>query len=193
MEQQNTTTTSQVKNSSVWTKISQALAVGACGGFLFFNPAFAHDTLGFSAARPLTQSLCVTHTTAWSEILPSPFVPPVQGSFPPSQSSPETVQTGVASWYGPRFHGKRTANGETYNQYALTAAHRTFPLGSQVFVTNLRTKQSVVVRINDRGPYIEDRIIDLSYAAAQSIRADKSGITPVRLEVLIGPDNQQRN
>ncbi|MGH8009778.1 MAG: septal ring lytic transglycosylase RlpA family protein [Candidatus Binatia bacterium] len=94
------------------------------------------------------------------------------------------VQVGVASWYGPRFHGRLTANGEVYNQYDLTAAHRTLPLGSRAMVTNLNTKQSIEVRINDRGPYVGDRVIDLSYAAARSIGVYEPGLASVRVEVL---------
>jgi rare lipoprotein A len=75
-------------------------------------------------------------------------------------------KTGIASWYGPKFHGKITANGEVYDQYALTAAHRTLPLPSAVKVTNLENNKSIILRINDRGPYVNDRIIDLSSKAA---------------------------
>ena len=78
-------------------------------------------------------------------------------------------QAGVASWYGPGFHGRKTANGERFDMNALTAAHRTLPLGTQVRVTNTHTGQSVVVRINDRGPYVGRRVIDLSKASAQAI------------------------
>lgn len=76
---------------------------------------------------------------------------------------------GKASWYGGRFHGRRTASGERFNKHALTAAHKTLPLGSKVIVTNLKNNSSVVVEINDRGPFVRGRIIDLSQAAAQAI------------------------
>ena len=85
-----------------------------------------------------------------------------------AESSKETL-SGQASWYGPGFHGRRTANGETFNTNALTAAHRTLPFGTRVRVVNKRTGRSVVVRINDRGPYAHGRIIDLSHAAAKAI------------------------
>jgi rare lipoprotein A len=94
------------------------------------------------------------------------------------------IQSGLASWYGPGFHGKHTANGEVYNQHDLTAAHRTLPLGTRVMVTNNTTSQSIEVRVNDRGPYVGDRIIDLSYAAARSIGVYEPGVAPVRVEVL---------
>ena len=97
------------------------------------------------------------------------------------------VQTGIASWYGPGFHGKLTANGETYDQYALTAAHRSLPLGTFVLVTNLDTGKAIEVRINDRGPFIKGRVIDLSFTAAKSIGVYTTGIAPVRVEVLSAP------
>lgn len=105
---------------------------------------------------------------------------------PPQSSSrdsgrPLLLQTGTASWYGPGFHGTRTANGEVFNQYELTAAHRTLPFGSRVLVTNLENGKAVAVRINDRGPFIPGRIIDLSFRAAQAISMD--GLALVRLEV----------
>ena len=92
------------------------------------------------------------------------------------------IQSGAASWYGPGFHGKRTANGETFNTRALTAAHKTLPFGTQLRVTNERTGMSVVVRINDRGPYAHGRIIDLSKAAAQAVGI--SGVGKVTLAAL---------
>ncbi|NEO68868.1 MAG: septal ring lytic transglycosylase RlpA family protein, partial [Moorea sp. SIO3H5] len=82
---------------------------------------------------------------------------------------------GIASWYGSAFHGRRTASGERFNQYALTAAHRTLRFGTRVKVTNLRNGRSVIVRINDRGPYIRGRIIDLSRGAARIIGLVRSG------------------
>lgn len=91
---------------------------------------------------------------------------------------------GKASWYGPGFHGRRTANGERFNTEAYTAAHRSLPFGTKVRVTNLSNGQAVVVRINDRGPYIGGRVIDLSKAAAQAIGMIRSGTAPVRIEIL---------
>jgi len=95
-----------------------------------------------------------------------------------------TVGGGMASWYGPGFHGRLTANGERYNQGQLTAAHRSLPFNTKVRVTNLRNGQSVVVRINDRGPFSRGRVIDLSAGAARSIGVFSSGVAPVQLEVL---------
>jgi len=94
-----------------------------------------------------------------------------------------TTQQGIASWYGPGFHGNATSSGEIYDQYQLTAAHQTLPLGSRVRVTNLRNGRSAVVRINDRGPFVGDRVIDLSYAAAQALDLVGPGTAPVRIEL----------
>lgn len=95
--------------------------------------------------------------------------------------------TGTASWYGPGFHGRRSASGEVFNQNDLTAAHRTLPFGTRVRVTNLRTGQQVIVRINDRGPFSRGRIIDLSAAAAGQIGLRASGVGQVQIEVLSNP------
>jgi rare lipoprotein A len=91
---------------------------------------------------------------------------------------------GRASWYGYRFQGRRTASGERFNAGAYTAAHRRLPFGTRVKVTNIRNGRSVVVRINDRGPYARGRVIDLSKAAAQAIGMVHSGTAPVRLQIL---------
>ena len=95
-----------------------------------------------------------------------------------------TIVDGVASYYGREHHGKKTANGEIFDMNKLTAAHRSLPFGSQVKVTNLSNQRSVIVRINDRGPYYQGRIIDLSQAAAERLGMVKAGITKVTLEVL---------
>lgn len=97
---------------------------------------------------------------------------------------PEKVQTGLASWYGPGFHGKMTSSREIYNMYDMTAAHRTLPFGAYVMVTNLKNGKSTIVKINDRGPFIKGRIIDLSYAAAQMLDIVEEGVVPVKIEVL---------
>jgi rare lipoprotein A len=102
----------------------------------------------------------------------------------PVQEAIETApgEQGVASWYGPRFHGRKTASGERFNTNDLTAAHKTLPFGTRVRVTSLVNGREVVVRINDRGPFIRGRIIDLSHAAAKAIGL--SGVKPVKLELL---------
>ena len=92
-------------------------------------------------------------------------------------------QTGQASWYGRQHHGQRTASGETYDMHKLTAAHRTLPLGTRVLVTNLENGRTVEVRINDRGPFVATRVIDLSHAAAQRLGAVGAGVISVGLKV----------
>ena len=96
-------------------------------------------------------------------------------------------QTGLASWYGHPYHGRRTASGEVYEMRDLTAAHRTLPLGTRLMVTNLDTGQAVEVRVNDRGPFVEGRMLDLSYGAAILLGAERPGVIPVRLQVISLP------
>ncbi len=98
---------------------------------------------------------------------------------------PLAVATGIASYYGKEFHGRKTANGETFDMNALTAAHRTLPFGTMVKVTNLANNKEVTVRINDRGPFIKGRIIDLSYGAAAVI--DLLSVGQVKLEIIKYP------
>ncbi len=93
-------------------------------------------------------------------------------------------QTGSASWYGPGFHGKKTANGEIFNMHAMTAAHKTLPLETRVQVTNLSNGRKVIVRINDRGPFHGGRIIDLSKAAAKKLNIIKHGHAKVHIKVI---------
>jgi len=106
------------------------------------------------------------------------------GAPEPGGLGSPTIVNGVASYYGREHQGKKTANGEIFNMNKLTAAHRSLPFGSQVKVTNLSNQRSVIVRINDRGPYYQGRIIDLSQAAAERLEMVKSGITKVKVEVL---------
>jgi rare lipoprotein A len=97
------------------------------------------------------------------------------------------AQGGIASYYADAYHGRTTASGETFDMYELTAAHRTLPFGTRVRVTNLDNGRSVTVRINDRGPFIDGRVIDLSLAAAQRLDMVEAGIVPVKLEVVDAP------
>jgi len=115
----------------------------------------------------------------------SPKNDTVKRNNDPPAEWPLTTTNGIASYYGKEFHGRKTANGETFDMNAMTAAHRTLPFGTMVRVTNLANDQSVTVRINDRGPFIKGRIIDLSYGAAKSI--DLLSIGQVKLEVLKYP------
>jgi rare lipoprotein A len=105
----------------------------------------------------------------------------------PSPYSSRYVETGVASWYGYPFHGRTAADGESYEMEKLTAAHRTLPFNTWVRVVNLSNEKTVEVRIIDRGPFIDGRIIDLSHAAARAIEMITPGLAPVRLEVLGSP------
>jgi rare lipoprotein A (peptidoglycan hydrolase) len=103
----------------------------------------------------------------------------------PIPAHPHTQQFGIASWYGPGFHGQPTASGEIYNQNALTAAHPTLPLGTRVEVTNLANGKSVQVRINDRGPFVRGRTIDLSHGAAHKLGMVEPGVSRVRIKPLL--------
>jgi rare lipoprotein A len=102
----------------------------------------------------------------------------------PLRSHEDYVEEGLASWYGKDFHGKKTSNGEIYNMHAMTAAHKTLPLGIDVRVTNLNNGRQTVLRLNDRGPFVKGRIIDLSYAAAKELEVVGPGTAPVRVEAL---------
>jgi rare lipoprotein A len=109
-------------------------------------------------------------------------------SYRPLKTSKGYRERGVASWYGKKFHGQRTANGETYDMYAMTAAHKTLPLPSYLRVRNLNNGKSVIVRVNDRGPFRENRIVDLSYAAAAKLGIIGTGTGIVEVEALSGDE-----
>lgn len=126
----------------------------------------------------LVASACGRHRSATRVPVPHP---PASGQ---PATGPGDTETGYASWYGDPYHGRRAANGETYDKNKLTAAHRTLPFGTRVNVTNLENGWSVIVRINDRGPFVKGRIVDLSLAAAREIRMVGPGTALVRLEVL---------
>lgn len=110
----------------------------------------------------------------------------------PADAKPLSMETGLASWYGAPYHNRRGSNGEVYNMHAMTAAHRTLPLGSIVRVTNEKTGHSAIVRITDRGPFVEGRIVDLSLAAAKKVDVWLPGIAQVRLEVLETPASLEK-
>jgi rare lipoprotein A len=120
----------------------------------------------------------------------------VERRIPPSEQkmvkkeAAQAVQYGIASWYGKDFHGKPTSSGEVYDMYQLTCAHNTFPLGTMVMVTHIENGKSVELKVNDRGPFVKDRIIDLSYAAAQIIGMYEKGTAYVKVEA-IGPVVEQ--
>ena len=130
--------------------------------------------VGFGAAQGPTSSWSPNHNTA-----ETPATAPV------ARPNTHPFQVGTASWYGEDFQGKPTASGEPFNMYDLTAAHPTLPLGTMVKVTNLRNRRTVVVRINDRGPIVPGRIIDVSYSTAKVLRFQGQGIQRVRLDVVL--------
>ncbi len=133
---------------------------------------------------------------------PTASIPPTNKSVPlpkpetpadisepkiPADAKPLATETGIASWYGPPYHNRRGSNGEVYNMHAMTAAHRTFPLGSVARVTNLKTGHTALVRITDRGPFIPGRIVDLSLAAAQKVDVWRAGVAEVKVELMQSP------
>ena len=174
--------------------ISTALVAGAS-----LLPVVASDFDARELAEPLDLLNRVQlNSVAGPEVLsPQPVLQldevndspaPVQAtlSAPKLKVVPDVVRviTGEASWYGPGFYGNRTANGELFKPGTMTAAHRTLPFGTKVRVTNLWNGRSAVIRINDRGPFIDHRVIDLGHGAASSLGLIASGVAQVRLEVL---------
>lgn len=150
----------------------------------------AHLAFGSALALVFLLTGCL-HRPKQASRLPAPGAPsPLPspgGPAPapaPSAAPIQQGEEGIASWYGHPYHGRPTASGEIYNMYAISAAHRTLPFGTEVRVHNLDNGLSLVVRVNDRGPFIEGRIIDLSYAAARAIHMEGAGTARVRLEIL---------
>ena len=137
--------------------------------------------IGVGALRRWSAVLVLTVTLAGCATARGPV------TMPPPKAQPGAVQKGQASWYGEWHHGRRTASGEVYDMHRLTAAHPALPLGTRVLVTNLQNGRSVEVRVNDRGPTVAGRIIDLSYAAARALGAVAAGIVPVSVRVLSTP------
>lgn len=154
--------------------------------------ALATFAAGCAARRPIANPPATTpEQSTPSSTAPSnaPTRPPVSTGAPAQSAVPgEYTEQGVASWYGAPFNGRRTSNGEIYDMYQLTAAHRTLPFGAVVRVTNLGNGKQVNVRINDRGPFVANRVIDLSYSAAEAIGMVGPGTAEVRLDVVAGPD-----
>jgi rare lipoprotein A len=151
-----------------------------------------------------------SHKPATVAVPPAPSIESKPAGTPPAKSgsaseassvaseidiAPDTkpllVETGVASWYGAPYHNRRASNGEIYDMHAMTAAHRTLPLGSIVRVTNPENGKSAIVRITDRGPFIDGRVVDLSRAAAEKIGLVQKGTAPVKLELLKTPASLQ--
>ena len=125
----------------------------------------------------------INNSSAMHRATMRPYV--VKGKkYYPTKVKIGTIFYGTASWYGPNFHSRKTSNGEYYNMYALTAAHKTLPMNTMVKVTNLQNHKSIIVRVNDRGPFVKNRIIDLSKAAAIKLGMIKKGTAKVKLEVV---------
>jgi rare lipoprotein A len=144
------------------------------------TPAPAQETAtNISPARPVPTPHKPPTATPIDNDLAEPVIP--------ANAEPLITETGLASWYGPPYHNRRGSNGEVYNMNAMTAAHRTFPLGSIVRVTNVKTGHSALVRITDRGPFIPGRILDLSRAAAQKVDVMQPGVAEVKVELMQTP------
>jgi len=135
-------------------------------------------------AVALLVALGAAHGPINSSAASNPKFGPNQAPKALSAPHNQPYQVGTASWYGDYFEGRPTASGEPFNMYDMTAAHLTLPLGTLVRVTNLRNHRSVIVRINDRGPYVDGRIVDLSFNAARVLHFDQQGLQRVRLDVV---------
>ncbi|MGB6482518.1 MAG: septal ring lytic transglycosylase RlpA family protein [Candidatus Acidiferrales bacterium] len=170
-------------------QLSGQRSLGGPAG-LFSTLALALIVAGCAARRPATNPPA---TAPQQAPVTEPANPPTRPPTPPRAMPPSAVpgeytEEGVASWYGVPFNGRRTSNGEVYDMYQLTAAHRTLPFNAVVRVTNLANGKEVNVRINDRGPFVANRVIDLSYSAAEAIGMVGPGTAEVRLDVVAGPD-----
>lgn len=156
-----------------------AATLGACASFSGTTPKFSEADYGVAASDRVVSRGRIP-TGGGYEMVGSPYV--VAGELYVPRENPNYSEVGVASWYGANFHGRLTANGEVYDMNRLTAAHTTLPLPSYVRVTNLDNGASIVVRVNDRGPFHDDRIIDLSARAAEMLDMTAAGTAPVRVD-----------
>lgn len=136
------------------------------------------------SAPPPAQPLPTPNSTSETAKNSTNVPPPRHAKAPPAPAPVGYTEEGNASWYGNPFHGRHASNGEIYDMYKLTAAHRTLPFETVVRVTNLSNGKTTTVRITDRGPFVDNRIIDLSLAAAREIDSVGPGVVPVRLEVI---------
>ncbi len=153
--------------------VAAAVLLNACSATRWDKPA---DTR--QAQAPLHQDM--TRTRRGNP----PFYEVFGVRYKVMPSSTGYKERGVASWYGKKFHGQPTSNGERYDMYRMTAAHKTLPLPTNVKVTNLKNGKSVIVRVNDRGPFVKNRLIDLSFAAARELDVVNAGTAPVEIEAL---------
>lgn len=163
------------------------LFMSACG-----HPKTAHVNVP-SPPEPETESVPTTpEPTASIPITKEKASPPAENAdlaepILPANAKPLAAEIGLASWYGPPYHNRRGSNGKVYNMHAMTAAHRTYPLGSIVRVTNVKTGAHALVRITDRGPFIRGRVIDLSLAAAEKLDVKRAGVAKVKVELMQSP------
>lgn len=144
----------------------------------------ACGTVGATVMSPNYSQAISAFTIVQTEPVQTKWVEEFKQKHPTYRVPLASVYRGQASWYGPGFYGNRTANGEIYRPGTMTAAHRSLPFGTRVRVTNLINGKNAVVRINDRGPYVYGRIIDLGEGAAKYLGVSSTGLAPVRLEVL---------
>jgi len=189
-----------------WFEISET----GCCVTQFFRRGASLDNLGLNSRREPSRfarlallaalaafvaSGCRHGTYTAQPPAPAPIPSPPSAPPPPAERQPaipgQYVEEGIASWYGVPFDGHRTSNGEIYDIRQFTAAHRTLPFGAMVRVTNLSNGMQTEVRINDRGPFVANRIIDLSQAAARAIAMVGTGTATVRLEVISGPNPEE--
>jgi rare lipoprotein A len=139
---------------------------------------------GGGADRDVARFAAAFAIVAAAAVLLLPTLPTSTHHPAHEKTAPAWKQSGRVSWYGPGFHGRRTASGEIFDTNALTMAHRTLPLGSRVRVTNLDNGRSIVLRVNDRGPYVRGRIGDLSHAAATRLGFVEDGLVRARIELI---------
>ena len=161
--------------------VSTQLVVGCAGR----RPIADHQPAPASPAPAPAETIDnAKRDTTLSPSSPPAAAHPKHAKTPQAPAPVGYTEEGNASWYGNPFHGRRASNGEVYDMYKLTAAHRTLPFETMVRVTNLKNGKNTTVRITDRGPFVDNRIIDLSQAAAREIESIGHGIVPVRIEVL---------
>lgn len=189
------------KNHALWISIVMTLLLSACGGpaLTKLPPSYEEPVASTPASQPGARAEPIKSLPEAEVVVPK--VEPIN----PGNAKPYTVlgetyapmkeisafmQKGLASWYGKKFHGRKTANGEIFNMYKLSAAHKTLPIPSYVKVTNEHTQKSIIVRVNDRGPFVKGRIIDLSYAAAKKLDMLSHGTVPVTIQ-LVDPKNPE--
>ncbi len=146
------------------------------------SPTFAGTAVASTGSTVAIRDL--DHTPAWDRFIRQIPPAPIAQAQQIASASVRSTSSGQASWYGPGFYGNRTASGEVFRPGTRTAAHRTLPFGTLVRVTNLWNGRSTVVRINDRGPFHGNRVIDLAHGAAQELGVISSGVAQVKLEVL---------